>query len=83
MIPPNNDNLNDELLVFGNGYQQVTIRIFDRWGEMIFESDDQERGWDGTFQGKELDTDVFVYYAEAQCPDGRKKFVKGNITLVK
>ena len=80
---PNDDGQNDRALVFGNNLAEVYFAIFNRWGEKIFESTNQSQGWDGTFQGKKLDPDVFVYYLKAKCADGNNFFKKGNITLVR
>jgi len=78
---PNGDNENDILYVRGELIESMTFRIFDRWGEMVFESYDRLTGWDGTFRGKLLDPDVYDYYLKAVCIDGQESIIKGNITL--
>lgn len=82
---PNNDGLNDILYVRGSTISELTIfRIYDRWGELVFESNHLTNGWDGTFKGKPAAPGVYVYYAEAPCLlDGSPLFMKGNVTLVK
>ena len=80
---PNGDGENDILYVRGPLIEDMVFRIFDRWGEMVFESLDRLQGWDGTFRGKALDPDVYDYYLKAVCIDGEESIVKGNITLMK
>jgi gliding motility-associated-like protein len=80
---PNGDNENDVLYVRGQLIEGLLFRVFDRWGEMVFESTDRTIGWDGTFRGKQLDPDVYDYYLKAICVDGEESIVKGNITLMR
>ncbi len=80
---PNADNANDNLYVRGNNIEEFVLRIYDRWGELVFETTDQSVGWDGTFKGKDCDPAVFDYYFEATCIDEEKFFKKGNITLIR
>ena len=51
---PNGDDNNDVLLVRGIFIEKMIFRIFDRWGELVFESENPQIGWDGTFRGKKL-----------------------------
>ncbi|MCB9303568.1 MAG: gliding motility-associated C-terminal domain-containing protein [Lewinellaceae bacterium] len=80
---PNGDNLNDLLFVEGNTIEELTFAIYDRWGEKVFETDDQSVGWDGTYKGRELSPDVYGYYLEVRCFNGEQFFKKGNITLIR
>ncbi len=80
---PNNDQLNDNFEVVYKNVEKFHIKIFDRWGEKVFESDDIDFKWDGRFRGKKLTTDVFGYIAEIKCMDREESFIKkGNITLL-
>ena len=80
---PNNDNNNDVLYVRGLYIEKVIFRVFDRWGEMVFESTDVSQGWDGTFRNKLLQPDVYDYYLDVTCVGGLKSIVKGNVTLMR
>lgn len=80
---PNGDSENDVLYVRGQLIESMLFRVFDRWGEMVFESTDRSIGWDGTFRGKQLDPDVYDYYLKAECIDGEESIIKGNVTLLK
>ena len=86
---PNGDGVNDVFYPRGVDIKSVRyFRIFDRWGELIFEKgsfgiDDIRSGWDGTFRGKALPTAVFVYTAEMICDNGEVFKLKGSIMLVR
>lgn len=87
IFSPNGDLENDVLTVFGENLDDVKIKIYDRWGELLYESTSAEEavymGWDGTYEGKKLTPQVFVYYLEGNYLDGETFFFQGNITLVK
>ncbi|MEM7103047.1 MAG: gliding motility-associated C-terminal domain-containing protein, partial [Bacteroidota bacterium] len=71
------------------GVSQVRMfRIFDRWGEMVFEAQNFQPnnpvfGWNGMLKGKPLNPAVFVYFAEVEFVDGVSIMYKGDVTLVK
>ena len=86
---PNGDGANDIFYPRGSGVFAVrSIRIFNRWGEVVFEkanfnANDASSGWDGTFKGKKLSPDVFVYALEVVCSNNQTLVFKGNIALIK
>lgn len=80
---PNGDGHNDVLKVNGICLQTMTFMIFNRWGEKIFETTNQEQGWDGTFRGEDMNTGVYAYRLEGKTFDGKGFSAKGNITLVR
>jgi gliding motility-associated-like protein len=80
---PNGDQENDVLYVRGIWIEKCIFRVFNRWGELVFETTDQNIGWDGTFKGKKLDPDVFDYYLDVDCLGGLHTIIKGNVTLMK
>ena len=61
----------------------MVLKIYDRWGELVFETDQQKNGWDGTFNAKLVDPGVFVYYLTITCVDGQEYFKKGNVTVIR
>jgi gliding motility-associated-like protein len=79
---PNNDGNNDKLFVRGS-IKEFTFSVFNRWGEIVFRTQNQSTGWDGSFRGKDLDAGVFVYYLSGVDAAGNTINKKGNITLVK
>ena len=80
---PNNDGENDTLYVRGRPAYQIEFRVYNRWGENVFYSNDLNHGWDGTYKGEKLPPDVYDYYLIVQCIDENKKQIQGNITLLK
>ncbi|MES2132739.1 MAG: gliding motility-associated C-terminal domain-containing protein [Bacteroidota bacterium] len=82
---PNGDGKNDIFCAQGsNRYlTYFSLSIFDRWGEKLFETSDFDSCWDGTYKGKLLNPDVFVYYIKAMCGERKEIVKKGNVTLIK
>lgn len=80
---PNGDGANEMACFHGHCTQSFVIRIFDRWGEKVFETNDIGQCWNGSFKGSILNSAVFVYYADATLIDGTKITQKGNITLIR
>ena len=61
----------------------IVFRIYNRYGELIFETRNPEEGWDGTFNQVPINTGVYVYYVELDCYNGASTYVKGNVTLLR
>lgn len=80
---PNQDGNNDIIYVEGIGITNLVFRIYNRWGELVFESFDQSVGWDGTFRGVEQEMEVYTYVVDAIFIDGSSSILKGNITLLR
>lgn len=80
---PNGDGSND--IMFARGYKisEIYFAIYNRWGEMVFETTDKNVGWDGTYKGRPADVGVFGYYIKFKCYNGLESFKKGNITLIR
>lgn len=80
---PNNDQENDVLYVRGALIKDMVFRVYDRVGELVFESFDRSDGWDGTFRGKLLDPDTYDYYLQVTCVDDLESIITGNVTLLR
>lgn len=80
---PDGDGLNDELFVRGNGIEEMYFAVYNRWGEKVFETEDQNIGWDGRYNERELSSDVFGFYLQVRCIGGGLFSKKGNITLIR
>jgi gliding motility-associated-like protein len=80
---PNGDGHNDELKVMGICLESMVFMVFNRWGEKIFESTDQSKGWDGTYKERPVETGVYVYRLEGKTYDGKGFSEKGNVTLIR
>ena len=79
---PNGDGRNDIWLVYGYIIKDLRIMIFNQWGEKIFESRNQSKGWDGLYKGKKQPVGVYMYVGELILNDGSKKTYKGSINLI-
>ncbi len=83
---PNGDGNNDVIFAKStivDDTEEFVFRIFNRWGEMVFETSDILEGWDGTWRGKKCKPDVYDYYLEGFCIDGQSFLIQGNITLIR
>ena len=80
---PNGDDLNDIFRIQSEILQSVTLQIFDRYGNMVFETTEISEGWDGRFQGSNLGNDVFGYILKVVCIGGEQYVKKGSVTLVR
>ena len=80
---PNGDGANDRAIVIGIGISKMVFRIYNRWGQLMFESNDRRIGWDGKFKGKEQPMDVYAYTLDAEFFDGKKVKKQGDITLLR
>ena len=80
---PNGDGNNDILYVRGYGIEIMSFKIFNRWGEMIFESTDQDMGWDGTYKNVEQPVEAYAYSLSVTFLDGTTFNKKGNVTLLR
>jgi len=81
---PNGDAQNDVYYIKGNNcIQSLRFTIYDRWGEIVFETTDPAIGWDGVYNTKQLDAAVFTYRMDALLINGEQVVKKGNVTLVK
>ena len=81
IFSPDGNGSNDVLYVRGSGVEELNFKLYDRWGQKVFETTDLNIGWDGVFNGKALDTGVFVYALEGKYLSGDSFSQKGNITL--
>lgn len=83
---PNGDNNNSSFGVSINPdcVETINLKVYDRWGEIIFESADPLIRWDGTFKSKELDPAVFVFVVRIKTTEmTQEETFKGNVTLMK
>ncbi|MCO4814559.1 MAG: T9SS type B sorting domain-containing protein, partial [Flavobacteriales bacterium] len=62
---------------------EMVFRIYDRLGELVFESFERPYGWDGTFRGKLMNPDVYDYYLKVTCIDQVETIIKGNFQLIR
>lgn len=80
---PQGDARVNTVYVVGFGIAKMRFRIYNRWGQLMFESTDRRQGWNGTFKGAIQPMDVYVYTLEVEFFDGTKTTKKGDITLMR
>jgi gliding motility-associated-like protein len=80
---PNGDGANDRAVVIGFGITRLTFKIYNRWGQLVFETNDRKLGWNGIYNGKPQPMDVYAYTLEAEYFDGKKERKQGDITLIR
>lgn len=84
---PNGDNINDKFLLMnvGNDYKQFHLSIFDRFGEMVFETSDVNEGWNGRLNntGEILPMEVYTWIVEITYKSRIHTLEKGNISLLR
>ncbi|HRI78725.1 MAG TPA: gliding motility-associated C-terminal domain-containing protein, partial [Cyclobacteriaceae bacterium] len=77
------DGKNDIFLPVMRGVTQFEMLIFNRWGQLLFESRDPQIGWDGYFQGRLCEQDVYVYKLTAEYVDGQRIVRTGDVNLIR
>lgn len=77
------DGKNDIFLPLMRGVVEFELMIFNRWGELLFESRDPDKGWDGTYKGKLCQQDVYIYKLAASYGDGERVVRVGDVNLIR
>ena len=80
---PNRDLKNDVFYVYGEGILEMELRIYDRWGQQIFFTDDIHIGWDGKLDDKQVPEGVYVYKLIYKDGTNKKNYLRGTITLIR
>jgi gliding motility-associated-like protein len=81
---PNGDGRNDVFRILNMKYQKLLdFRVYNRWGQQIFQTTDVSKGWDGTFNGTPQDMGVYNYVIIVARPDGTEKTYTGAVSLIR
>ena len=86
---PNGNGMNEYFYPRGKGVANIkSFRVFNRWGEVVFERtnfspNDASSGWDGTYKGRRLTADVFIYTCDVVCENNTVLTYKGDVTLLR
>ena len=86
VISPDGDGLNDNFIIFcaDSDFSENTIEIYDRWGQLVYESKNYDNNWTGqTPFGEELPEGAYYYILEYKDPNGNLLQKKGSITLLR
>lgn len=78
---PNADGRNDVFRAYGENIVEFTMQVFNRWGQELFFSAVMEEGWDGTYLGKQVENDVYVYRITYRGSDDSSGKPIGSVTL--
>ena len=76
-----NDLSNDVFYIHTDLVSSYELQIFNRWGELIFLTEDVNQGWDGYYRGKLSPQDVYVYKVSVVFLNGKRETKTGNFTL--
>ncbi len=77
------DGRNDVFFPVTEGVIAYKMQIYNRWGELLFDTEDSNRGWDGYYRGKLCSPDVYIYKMDFKFIDGREVMKFGDITLIR
>lgn len=80
---PNGDGNNDTFKPKGIGMKNYDMSIFDRWGSLIYQGNEKDKGWDGTFKGVFCQDDVYVYNITIIDNKSMRHVRTGHVTLMK
>ena len=80
---PNGDGVNDVFIAKANNLEFFTMQIFNRWGELLFNVQDINQGWDGRYNGELQKMDTYIYKIYLVDEWGEGHFLAGNITLLR
>ncbi|WP_070137210.1 T9SS type B sorting domain-containing protein [Crocinitomix algicola] len=80
---PNGDGNNDVLYVKGSGIEAISFEVYNRYGERVFLSTEQNIGWDGSYMNKPENPGVFTWVLFYTTSYGKKGKLKGNTTLIR
>ena len=81
---PDGDGSNDGFRPVGYGVESkgYNLKIFNRWGERVFESNDKDEEWNGSFEGIPCQQDVYVWVVRLEFASGEIRYERGNVTLI-
>lgn len=82
VFTPNGDGVNDVFYTPNSHIMSYELKIFNRWGQILFSSTDPLKGWDGVYNGQAVPDGVYVYILEAKGADNVKYNKTGHITLI-
>ena len=84
---PNGDGANDRFKIINTcdeGFSYFDLKMYDRWGTLIFQTLEPIAFWDGTFLGRNSEVGTYIYFLEYTKEfSNEKEVLKGNVTLIR
>ncbi|HQQ94318.1 MAG TPA: PKD domain-containing protein [Bacteroidia bacterium] len=80
---PNNDGNNDVFILKGGPFEKVLFRVYNNWGELLFETNDQTLGWDGKWNGVDQPVGVYLWTFVVDMYNNRQVRKTGDVTLIR
>ena len=80
---PNGDGNNDVFRIYGDDIKTINLKVFNRWGELVFETNNSLSGWDGSFKGVLQSSGVYLYESVITYLDDTQETKNGSITLIR
>ena len=80
---PNNDGKNDTFKPYGSSIKSIEMRVFNQWGELVYQTTDVNKGWDGIFKGKAQPVGVYPYGIKVTFLDNTTVTKRGTVNLVR
>ena len=80
---PNGDDDNNVFFAYGLNIKTLTMQIFSRWGELLYETNDKTKGWNGKYKEQFVEIGVYVYRIQCEWMDGNSVRRIGSVTVIK
>jgi gliding motility-associated-like protein len=81
---PNWDGINDILIPRLSGIASlIYFKVYDRWGQLVYETEKKNAGWDGTYRGTKQPVDTYIWVAEGIGMDGNRIKKRGSTILIR
>jgi gliding motility-associated-like protein len=81
---PNGDQLNESIFPIIRGDIKLNLfHIYNRWGQLLYQDQTNQKGWNGTYKGSPCEMGTYFYYIKATDALGKEKIYKGDITLLR
>ena len=81
---PNGDGKNETFRILNAGnIELIEFKIFNRWGNLVFETNNKEEAWDGKRRGEYQNSGTYIYYIKGRKSSGEITEIKGNFTLLR
>lgn len=81
---PNNDGVNDYLMILGSGFEAIDFTVYNNWGRVLYHTSDvEDKGWDGTFEDEPQPMGVYIYKAWVKNVYGEEVEISGDATIIR